>query len=384
MEPNDTFLNTYPDDVARAVRLLSVHPGPIVTADLAATLIGTTQTRARTLLAELARSRLLTALGEGHYTHQLGAHALAHTLPAADYRHAVHTLTQYFRLRLAAAATHLSPGRRSIDQEGVTLATAAQDASGSWFGAYGAAGWLQDHYDNLRAVVRMAANRSMHQVLWQIADHFGACVHAAPIDIPEVDKELFPAALNAAQVCGDLPALALMHQRVHTLTQDRRPALHHARRALEYYIAADDAHGTASATADIGAACALSGAPEDLRHAEHLLAGAEHQYRELNDQRGAGLTAHTCGEVQARRGRARQALTTLDRAYRTLSNLAVPDHYQLGLCQLAQAGVHQDSGDVKRAYTAARAASEHVGLAPSGMVGAVVDAMLFDLEQAME
>jgi tetratricopeptide (TPR) repeat protein len=226
----------------------------------------------------------------------------------------------------------------------------------------------------------MAANRRMHQVLWQIADHFGACVHAAPIDIPEVETELFPAALDAALVCGDLPALALMHQRVHTLAQDRRQALHHARRALEYYIAADDAHGVASATADIGAACALSGAPEDLRHAEHLLAGAEHQYWELNDQRGAGLTAHTCGEVQAGRGRARQALATLDRAYRALSNLAVPDHYQLGLCQLAQAGVHQDSGDVKRAYKAARAASEHVGLAPSGMVGAVVDAMLFDLE----
>ncbi|WP_028648070.1 hypothetical protein [Nocardiopsis sp. CNT312] len=360
---------------SRELRLLAVYPGPALTVDVAAVLLNTTYAQAKTLLQEWARSGLLTDRGRGRYAHRLAPDP--GPLPHGEYHRAVEVLLHYVRLRLAAAADRLSPGRYTLDREGALLAQTAQSTFATWWP--GPVRWLCDHEGALVGAARLALRHSRHRVLCQITDHLGAVLHALDEGTAIADR-VYPWALEAAT--EEAPAvLALMHQRVGSQSTDRHQALHHAAAAVHHYAVADDDRGLQSAVVDTATALIRSGTARDLTHAQDMLTEAETDLHRFGDRRGAALAALESGKVHAALGDPARALDCFQRAQTLVQGLAVVDDHQLGRCLLAQALLHRAQTRPAPARRAARAALDRFEAAPAPRLAQTARALLTDLDR---
>jgi DNA-binding SARP family transcriptional activator len=111
--------HTLSPDTARLFRLLSLHPGPDISAAAAASLAGISPDLASRLLADLVNVHLVTEPTSGRYSlHDLlraYAHEQAYALDSDPDRHAAtHRLLDHYLHTAHAAALHLRPHRDRI------------------------------------------------------------------------------------------------------------------------------------------------------------------------------------------------------------------------------------------------------------------------------
>jgi tetratricopeptide (TPR) repeat protein len=248
------------EPVARLFRLLSLHPGPDITAPAAASLAAVPLTAARPMLADLAHANLITEHLPGRFTFHdlLRAYATTQTRtydPGADQNAARERLLDHY-LHTAQAAWHLSNPRQ---QQAITLAPPLPGVTPEEPADYPAAwAWFTAEYPVLLAAIQLAADTGHHTRAWQLPRTL----------VPFFERQ------------GHWHDFAATHRIALTATQD------HA-----------DQQGQAHAHLGIGQARARVGRPDEAR--PHLQ-DALRLFEELSDQAGQshahdylGMTFHT-------------------------------------------------------------------------------------------
>ncbi|WP_306368582.1 ATP-binding protein [Nocardiopsis sp. CC223A] len=240
-------LDLLPEDTVRAAAQLAAHPGPHLSADLAAALWNMPSAQAVAVLGTLTVARIVTDLGDHRYTLPGPVRvALGRRLADTDRAQTIDRVARFYRLRVAAADLALNTWRWRADEQGLEEAEQAQQAEEKvWFSTKGAAMvWLDDELDNVVALAGLLAEE-VRVELWYIAEHIATYVnHRKPWAAATV---LYRLGMEAALACGDQVAIALMHQRAAVITADPDDRRAHLEAALDTYRAADHPEGVCSA-----------------------------------------------------------------------------------------------------------------------------------------
>jgi DNA-binding SARP family transcriptional activator/tetratricopeptide (TPR) repeat protein len=294
---------------ARLFRLLAAHPGPDVTVDAAANLVGVPAADIRSRLAELTNAAVLSETVPGRYAfHDLLRAYAGEMLENTERRDAVRRLLDYYVGTAIAAARRLEPNRDRPapppPAAGVTAADPPTDTAAlAWFGA---------EHRPLVAAVRLSAEAGLlvhcGQLASAVADFLERGGHRHDLlDIRAI-------ALAAAVELGDPLARAYAHRGLarayawfgrHDETQTELEA------ALALFVARDDRIGRADTHLFLGGLLALRGRHGDAaREAERALelftAGGEIE--------GQARALNNLGWYQAKRGDYGEALALCGRA----------------------------------------------------------------------
>ncbi|WFE53472.1 BTAD domain-containing putative transcriptional regulator [Micromonospora sp. WMMD1155] len=229
-------------EAARLLRLLGLHPGPDLTADAAAVLLGRPRAAVTPLLQELTRLHLLTEhLPERFALHDLlrsYAAELAQASDRAEERQAAaRRMYDHYLHSAHPGAMLLQPTWTPIDTEpplptNVHVPMPDRVAAAAWFHA--------EHPVLLR-VLRQAAETGFERYAWQLA--WALAAYLAPRGMFQEQLAAQQAALAAAQRSGDANAQAQAHRmlaRALMRLGDQEAAEHHVQRALELYEQLDD------------------------------------------------------------------------------------------------------------------------------------------------
>jgi tetratricopeptide (TPR) repeat protein/transcriptional regulator with XRE-family HTH domain len=382
-------------DAARLFRLLSLHPGPDITAAAAASLIGVAAAQVRTLLTELATTRLLTEHTPGRYAFHdlLRAYAAEHVEHAeglADRRAAIRRALDHYLHTSHAAARLLAPHRDEIvlthPDAGATPERLADKAQ--------AAAWFRSEHQVLLAAVDCAAGSGLDVHTWQLAwtldgylDLRGdwqdlaatqrvalaatcrladataqalihrllarACIRLRRFDDAHTH---LGQALDLARRAGDRVAQAHIHLRLAQAwaRQNRHTdAIHDAQKALKLYDCVDHRWGQANALNNIGWYHALRGEHQQaLTICERALA----LLQDLGDRPGQAATWDSLGLAHHHLGNHAQALACYRRAL-NLHHEAGNRYYEADtLTHLGD--THVSAGDPEQARVAWRRALE--------------------------
>ena len=237
---------------ARAFRLLSLHPGPDISAPAAASLIALAPSQTRAALAELVRASLLTEDSAGRFgCHDLlRAYAVELSARAdseADRDAARHRIADHYLRTAHAAANRVFPARgqvplppagpgvtaeefgRPAGTAGTAGTTGTADAADSSDGCYEAAlGWFQAEQRVLRGVLELAAAHGLDEHCWKLAWYWAPKLkrHGRVHEVLAVQRT----ALTAADRLGDTDALAHVHYDLGHVS-GRAPRLPGGRRA---------------------------------------------------------------------------------------------------------------------------------------------------------
>jgi len=302
---------------ARLFRLLSLAPGPDITAPAAASLAALPLAQARRLLADLATAHLLTEHAPRRYAcHDLlrayarelaGRHDSDAILSAAldrvlgHYLHTSHT-----------AAMLIEPGAGPIAMEPlppgaspVPLATA--EAARDWFIAEAAA---------LLAAVRLAADTGRVTYAWQLAQNLTAFLvrRGRWDDIAQVQGTALEIARRAGDLAGEANAL-------HSLavgyiwsgrTGEAGPL---SGQALRLFESIGDQIGQARSHGSLGWLADNAGRRDEaLHHVEQAI----RLYRAVGYRPGEAVCLNDIGWHHARLGDYEQALTYCEQALEAL------------------------------------------------------------------
>lgn len=232
---------------AELFRRLALHPGPDVSAAVAAALTGVERRRVRPALSELTGASLLIEQLPGRYVfHDLlraYAQELTADLDGRDVREgaAVRMFDHYLHTALHASAV-LSPFRETIPQPPTTTDSGPVRFDDS----RQATDWLRTERNVLRAVVEHAVSRGQFEYAWRTAHALDLSFDRLGFrrDLMEINK----AALRAARVLGDPVAQAHALRSLgfgHTRIQLPEEAMRLLAQALELFRAAGDAFGRA-------------------------------------------------------------------------------------------------------------------------------------------
>jgi DNA-binding SARP family transcriptional activator/tetratricopeptide (TPR) repeat protein len=312
---------------ARAFRLLSLHPGPDISAPAAASLIAATLPQARAALGELVRASLLTEDDAGRFGYHdlLRAYAAelsAATDDAAERDAALHRILDHYVRTAQAAAARLFPARSRLGlppaQPGVTAeefetGPAGRDEVGPDTGSYDAAlAWFRAEQRVLRGVLELAVAHGLDEHCWKLAWFWAPKLKrlGRMHEVLAVQRT----ALASADRLDDAAALAHVHYDLGHVSDwlgDYPAADLHLRRALELFTELGDRPGVGHA--QHGLALLLAG--QD-RYAEAL----EHAYEGLRLRRAFGDSAavasaeNAAGWILAHLGRCDDALLHCRRA----------------------------------------------------------------------
>jgi DNA-binding SARP family transcriptional activator/tetratricopeptide (TPR) repeat protein len=327
------------ESAARAFRLLSLHPGPDITAAAAASLIAATPAAARAALAELVRASLLTEDAAGRFgCHDLlRAYAVELTARAdgeSEQDAARQRVADHYLRTAQAAASRLFPARGEVPlppaAPGVTAEdfggpadadgncdaggdADASDASDSSDRAYEAAlAWFWAEQRVLRGVLELAAAHGLDQHCWKLAWYWAPKLKRRG-RLHEVLK-VQRMALTAADRLGDTDALAHVHYdlgHVSGRLRDYQAADLHLRRALELFEELGDRAGVGQA--QHGLALLLS---QQDRNAEALEHGVEalRLRRAFADSAAVAYSENMVGWIRAHLGGYEEALVHCRRA----------------------------------------------------------------------
>jgi len=304
---------------ARLFRLLSLHPGPDVTAPAAASLAAVDLPEARALLTELSRANLATERRGGRYAcHDLlraYAASLAGTTDSEPERRAcTNRLVDHYRHTAQAANRVLDP----------TVDHAVPDAP---------AGALtpEPFTDPRQALDWFAAE---HAVLLNIVDHAAAAgrdVSVGPLAhavAPFLDRQghwhdglaIWGTAVGSAQRLGDRAAQARAQRqlgRAYTRLYRFDDADVHLRRALELAAATGDRTEQAHVNGMLAILCERRGqldlALQYNREALDLYRATGHRRGEANARNGIGWNLTLLGEHGPALDHCQQALAVLER-----------------------------------------------------------------------
>jgi len=306
---------------ARAFRLLSLHPGPDISAPAAASLIAATLPQARAALAELVRASLLTedAIGRFGYHDLLRAYAAelsAATDSAADRDAALRrTLDHYLRTAHAATARlfparsrlRLPPGQPGVTAEEFGSQLAGHDGAAPDTGSYDAAlAWFGAEQRVLRGVLELAVTHGLDEHCWKLA-WFWAPKLKRRGQMQQV-LEVQRTALASAERLGDADALAHVHYDLGHASDwlgDYPAADLHLRRALELFTGLGDRAGVGQA--QHGLAALLAGQDRYAEALEHAYEGLR-LCRAFADSAAVASSENAVGWILAHLGRRDDAL----------------------------------------------------------------------------
>jgi tetratricopeptide (TPR) repeat protein len=377
------------DDAARLFRLLGLHPGPDVSVPAAAGLADIPVERARSLMAELARTHLIAEHTPGRFifhdllrvyaTEQAHAHETAAERQAALRRvldHYLHT-AHSGALLLYPGGPPISvippePGVRPQELEDYPAASA----------------WFEAEYPVLLAVIEqaIAMDCSTHawQLAWTLTGYFRqrghwhdwiATFHTTLTGAQRLNDQRGQAHTHAGlgRVCAYLGRYQDAHTHLRQALQlfedlaDQagqadahyrlgqlfvfwhryEEALAHAEQALALSSAAGYRRGQATALNDIGWFHILLGNPEQtLTYGQQALA----IHRELGDSRSEGFTLDTVGYAHHHLGHHQQAAAYFEQALLILRK--GPDRFDQAAILDHLGDTHHVAGDL----TAARGA----------------------------
>ncbi|MEV4414297.1 BTAD domain-containing putative transcriptional regulator [Catellatospora sp. NPDC049609] len=261
-------------DAAHLLRLLGLHPGPDLTGDAAAALLGRPRHAVTPLLQELTRLHLLTEhLPERYALHDLlrsYAAELAQASERADERHAAGLrMYDHYLHSARAAAVLLQPTWTPVEPlppqpASVPVPVPDRDAAVAWFHA--------EHPVLLR-VLRQAADTGSETYACRLA--WALAAYLAPRGLFQDQLTAQQAALAAAERIGDLGAQALasrMLARALMRLGDQDAAEQHVQRALELYEQLGDLDGLALTLRHYTEHCTQCGRlDEALKHSTEAL-----------------------------------------------------------------------------------------------------------------
>ncbi len=262
------------DPAARLFRLLSLHPGPDITAPAAASLAAVALADARLILTKLARDNLINEQTPGRFTFHELLRAYASTQardhdPGADQNAAQRRMLDHY-LHTAQAAWYLSYPHQ---QQDITLAPPLPGVTPEEPADHAAAwAWFTAEYPVLLAVIQVAADTGHHTHAWQFPHML----------VPFFERQ------------GHWHDFAAAHRIALTATED------HA-----------DRQGQAHAHLGIGEAWARAGRPEDARS---QLQDALRLFEELGDQAGQSDAHFYLGITFHKQEQNREALAHMQQA----------------------------------------------------------------------
>jgi tetratricopeptide (TPR) repeat protein/transcriptional regulator with XRE-family HTH domain len=300
---------------ARLFRLLSLHPGPHLSATAAASLGGCALSETCRLLRELTQATLLTQHAPGRY----GWHDLLHTYatelvtrhePESARRAAMTRLLDHYTRTAHEAARLLHP---HLDPISLPLCPVTPGSGQEPFACYEeAVAWLGAECPAVLAVQRQAAAQGYDVQSWQLAwalstflDRQGRWTQLA---------EAWQIAVAAADRIADPVARA--HARRRLATADIRLGRYaradaHLHEALDLYGEAGDRAGQAHAHDDFALLRERQGRPgAALEHTQHSL----DLHRAAGHRRGVASALNNAGWYCAQLGDYSQAVSHCERA----------------------------------------------------------------------
>ncbi|MFF3750186.1 tetratricopeptide repeat protein [Streptomyces sp. NPDC002018] len=338
---------------------LALHPGPDLTVDAAAALVGSDIARIRRCVEELQDCHLLEEpIHDRYRLHDLarafGLQIGARTEPESTRREAVDRLFAYYLTSAHRADRLVHPHRRTLpprpEQESPYGRRFADPDEASV--------WLTVERSNLLAVARHAAVEApayaalFPHVLITSFKLWGTW---------DIAAELYGAAVSALRASGDRKALAraLVEHAEALARKDHDTALRHATEALAVFQELGDSHGCADALLQSGRAHVAAGEGET---ALHVLDSALTLYRKYLDQHGEAECLNVQGIALFYAGRyedALQRVRTMFGIHEKLSNLLgqVKALNNLGELSYIQ-GRYEDARDY---YERSRALAERSG-----------------------
>jgi DNA-binding SARP family transcriptional activator len=327
---------------ARLFRLLSLHPGPDLTAPAAASLAGVPPARIRPLLAELTRAHLLDEPTPGRYALHDLLRAYATELVSTvddepDRRAARHRLLDHYLHTAHRGVQLMEPERRSLALAPAPPGTTPEELTDLGM----ARAWFAAERAVLLGAVAVAARHDLDRYAWQLPwmlevflewqghwtdlvttqttairagarlDDQRAQAHAHRVLVHAYGRlRRFDEARRHGQQAfalnvelGHPGGLAAIHRTLSWLLECQHrygEGLHHDQRALELYRAAGNPAGEADALNAIGWSHALLGDHRlALQHCQQALAifiDIDHTHGQANTWDSIGYAHHHLGD----------------------------------------------------------------------------------------
>jgi len=291
---------------ARMFRLLGLHPGPDITAEAAASLVGLALPEARRLVRELTRGHLLAEPAPGRYAfHDLLRAYAAEQAAATDDRDchdaAIGRVLDHYLHTAYSAAVLLNPSREPITLTAPRPGVTPERPTGH----QQALEWFEAEHHVLLAAVALAADTGSDTHAWQLPRAMADYLHRRGHWDEAIATQR--TALGAATRLGDqagqagaLLLLGLPYARLGDHDQARAVLT----QGLDLYRQLGDRAGEARTHLRLGSVSGFQGRGEEaLSHAEQALALS----RAIGDRAGEAAALNDVGCCQAELGDPRQA-----------------------------------------------------------------------------
>lgn len=305
---------------ARLFRLLSLHPGPDVSAPVVASLAGVDGQATGPLLTELTRANLFTEHTYGRYAFHDLLRAYASSLadetePPAEHRAAVHRLLDHCLHTAHAADLALHPHFSTISlpppRAGVTPERPRSRSA--------AAAWFTTEVPVLLAAVPLAARSGFEGHAWRLAWAMAGFLHRQGHWQDWLGTQQI--ALAAASRIGDQAGQGHAHRSLGLACSRLRrydEADDHLRRALDLFTDVGDDAGRAHTCLNLGQLAERQGQHQQaLRHSRRALA----LFRGTGNRAGQGYTLNAVGWQEALLGNYHHALESCGEALRMLQEV---------------------------------------------------------------
>jgi transcriptional regulator with XRE-family HTH domain len=376
------------DPAARLFRLLSVHPGPDLTAAAAASVCGQPVREVRGLLADLTGAQLLSEYRPGRYAfHDLLRAYAAEQADETDLQAARHRALDHYLHTASTADGELDPSREPTPLVKPSPGTTPEDVTGR------AMEWFTAEYPVLLAAVEMAERTGSGAHTWQLAralttfqDRTGRWA-----DMHRTETIAVAAARLAGDRCGQAHSLMNL-TRAQLRAGDREAARSSVEEALSLYRRIGDRTGQASAHFNLallldefgehraalrharrafdrlselghpfrakalGRISATYLALGDYRHAAEYARQGVELSRELGERPGEAIALARLGSAYQKLGRYGDAIAELSAALDVIRQLG--DRYYEASVQEQLGDAHEAAGDRVAAEAAWRVAGD--------------------------
>lgn len=288
-------------DARRLFRLIGLHPGPDLTAPIAAALGGLDVARAAAIMAELAQARLAVEHRPGRFAcHDLlrayAAELSERTDPAADRRGAVDRFLTHLVHTAGATTLVLDPLRKPIGipagEPPATVTRPSDEAA--------AMAWFRAEHRALLAALDLAVRAGLDRQAWQLA--WGIVVALERDGSWQDWIGAQSTALRAAERLADPGAQAFSHRSLSVgyvrlgRTAESRA---HAQAAYELFLQVNDPAGAAVCQHAMAFTRESEGRwAEAIAHAEQALA----LFRQVQDPVGQARVLNSAGLYRAELG----------------------------------------------------------------------------------
>jgi len=304
-------------------RMLGLHPGPTFGTGVAAAAADIDEARAAELLDALAGASLVQEEGEERYRFhdllRLHAQTKAIELDPPEERAAAERRIMDWFLKMAAAADlAVIPGRWHLGPIYETVRAQPRAFAGS----AAALDWLEAELPNLRAILRLAVERGMHDFVWQLCETlWGLFISRKHYTEWLETHEL---GVAAAHESGDpraearmTTALAYAYRDLH----DFAKAAELYRRAVDLVRGKDHPLGEAAALSGLGSTClGLDQPAQAIGYFERARAIHER----LGRRRGMARMLRRLGEAHLHAGRLDEAIGLFSQARDEFADLGEP------------------------------------------------------------